>query len=143
MHVEFSGNCLKQDKTTLNHGKIVNIYIAYELKSNLNDFGLFVENCLLGTIHVLKAIKTPKNNDNDYGQGYGIAFDSKGSFSYRAGGIGQNVIIFGVDMSSSVHANNKKRPILILGEEITQIGVTLYAEKTYSINFTATKKKSV
>ena len=46
-------------------------------------------------------------------------------------------------MSSSVHANNKKRPILILGEEITQIGVTLYAEKTYSINFTATKKKSV
>ena len=30
--VEFSGSCLKQDKVTFNHGKIVNIYIVYEIK---------------------------------------------------------------------------------------------------------------
>ena len=31
-----------------------------------------------------------------------------------------NVIIFGVDMSSSVHIDNKNKDILILGEEPTQ-----------------------
>ena len=35
----------------------------------------------------------------------------------------------------------KKGAILILGESITQIGITLYAEKMYSINFTETNKK--
>ena len=29
--VNFRGSCLKQDKITFNHGKIVNIYIVYEL----------------------------------------------------------------------------------------------------------------
>ena len=39
----------------------------------------------------------------------GIGFDRKSSFSFLGGGFGQNVIIFGVDMSSSVHIDNKKR----------------------------------
>ena len=29
--LEFRRTCLKQDKSTFNHGKIVNIYIVYEL----------------------------------------------------------------------------------------------------------------
>ena len=29
--LEFRGSCLKQDKITFNHGKVVNIYIVYEL----------------------------------------------------------------------------------------------------------------
>ena len=37
-------------------------------------------------------------------------------FSFPTGGFGKNVIIFGVDMSSSVHVNNKKKDILILRE---------------------------
>ena len=41
-------------------------------------------------------------------------------FSFPTGGFGKNAIIFGVDMSSSVHANNKKKDILILGEGPTQ-----------------------
>ena len=41
--------------------------------------------------------------------GYGIGFDRKGEFSFRINGFGRNVIIFGVDMSNSVHANNKKK----------------------------------
>ena len=40
----------------------------------------------------------------------------KERFSSPTGGFGKNVIIFGVDMGSSVHANNKKKDILILGE---------------------------
>ena len=30
--VTFGGDCFKQEKITFNHGKIVNIYIAYEKK---------------------------------------------------------------------------------------------------------------
>ena len=29
--LEFRGSCLKQDKSTFNHGKVINIYIVYEL----------------------------------------------------------------------------------------------------------------
>ena len=33
--VKFNGSCLKQDKITYTYGTIVNIYIVYELSSNL------------------------------------------------------------------------------------------------------------
>ena len=48
-----------------------------------------------------------------------------------------NVIIFGVDMRSSLHGDNKKKDILILGEGPTQglDDTTLTAEKKYWINF--------
>ena len=35
MYVKFNGSCLKQDKVTFNHGKIVNMYIFSTLKSSL------------------------------------------------------------------------------------------------------------
>ena len=45
-------------------------------------------------------------------------------------------------MSSSIHIDNKKRDILILGRGPAQgLESTLTAEKMYSINFTVTKKK--
>ena len=85
-----------------------------------------------------------KNDDIDkYGySGYGIGFDRKSSFSFPCGGFGQSVIIFGVDMSSSAHVDNKKKDILILQKEPTQgLEHTLTSGKMYSINFTVTKKK--
>ena len=39
--VEFSGKCLKQDKVTYTHGRVVNIYIIYE---NISDYPT-LENC--------------------------------------------------------------------------------------------------
>ena len=57
MYVKFSGSCLKQDKITFNHGKTVNVYIVYDLKSNLNNFDPSLKNCLFG------AIKLTKNSD--------------------------------------------------------------------------------
>ena len=53
------------------------------------------------------------------------------------------MIIFGVDMSSSVHIDNKKKEILILGKDPMQgLGVhSLTVQKLHSINFTATRKK--
>ena len=52
-----------------------------------------------------------KNADIDkYGYcDYGVGFDRRSSFSFPGGGFGQNVIIFGVDMSSSAHIDNKKK----------------------------------
>ena len=51
--------------------------------------------------------------------------------------MGENVIIFGIDMSSSVHIDNKKKDILILGIDPTQVldDTMLTAEAQYSINF--------
>ena len=46
-------------------------------------------------------------------------------------------------MSSSVHPNNKKKNILILGKNFTQglNNTTIYVEKLYLINFTENNKK--
>ena len=46
-------------------------------------------------------------------------------------------------MSSSVHANNKTKNILVLGKDFAQgLGnTTIYTEKTYSIDFTENNKK--
>ena len=85
-----------------------------------------------------------KNADIDkYGySGYGTGFDRRSSFSFPGGGFGQNVLIFGADMSSSAHIDNKKKDILVLRKGPTQgLEHTLTAEKMYSINFTVTKNK--
>ena len=50
--------------------------------------------------------------------------------------------MFGVDMSSSAHIDNKKKDILVLAKRPTQgLEHTLTAEKMYSISFTVTRKK--
>ena len=104
--VKFVGSCLKQEKIRFTHGKIVNIYIVYE--KNLCDRGYdnypTLENSLFG------AVKLVKNSDIDKHKysGYCIGFDRCGTFSV-ANGFGKNVIIPGVDMSSSVNVDNKKR----------------------------------
>ena len=45
--VRFSGSCLKQNKVTYTHGKVVNIYIAYEININGNTSSSVptLENC--------------------------------------------------------------------------------------------------
>ena len=46
VYVKYNGSCIKQDKITFNHEKIVNIYTVYDLKSNLNNFDPTLGNCL-------------------------------------------------------------------------------------------------
>ena len=139
MRVKFTGSCLKQDKVTFNHKKVVKIYIVYELNKIAaigNNFHT-LQNALFG------AVTLTKNTDIDkYGYyGYGIGFDRR-FHSFTGGGSSQNVLIFGVDTSSSAHIDNKKKDILVLGKGPTQgLEHTLTAEKTYYINFTVTKKK--
>ena len=74
--------------------------------------------------------------------GYGIGYDRRSSFSFPGGRSGQNLLIFGVDMSSSSHIDNMKKCILVLGKGPTQeLEHTLTAEKMYSVNVTEKNKK--
>ena len=137
--VEFDGTCLKQNKGTFNHGKVVNIYIAHEINDDFPVSSyLTLGNCLFG------AVSLTKNADIDrykYSQ-YGIGFDRHGSFPFPGIGLGRNVIIFGVDTSSSVHVDKKKKYILILTKVPTKgLEHILSAEKMYLINFIKHHKK--
>ena len=136
--IKFDGSFLNRFPPTILLGNIVNIYIVYESTSDYKDINYpTLENCLFGSV------KLTKNADFDkYGySGYGIGFDREKSFSI-ADEIGKNVIIFGVDMSSSEKIDNRKKDILILGKGPTQgLEHTLSAEKMYSINFTKKNTK--
>ena len=135
---ESNGSYLKQDKITYNHGKVVNIYIVYEISKNFNSDYPTLEKCLF------VAVNSNKNVDIDKYKysGYGIGFDRHRFYSHPSSGTGRNVIIFGVDMSSSTKTDNRKKDILILGKgPIQGLEHTMSAEKKYSINFTGNNKK--
>ena len=113
IRVKFRGSCLTQDKITYTHGRIVNIYIFYEInkKDNTITSDPTLENCLFGAVTLTKNFNIDRYGYSDYG----IGFDRKRSFSFSGGGYGQNVLIFGVDMSFSVNIDNIKKDILVLG----------------------------
>ena len=96
---------------------IVNIFIVYELSaSGSHTADLTLKNSLL------RAVSLNKNADIDKYRysSYGIGFDRKSTFSFPNGRFGQDIINFGVDMTSSAHVDNKKKYILILGKRPTQ-----------------------
>ena len=86
---ELNESYLKHDKITFNHGKIVNIYIVYEISKNINfrDYPT-LENVLF------RAVSLTKNaNINNYKYyGYGIGFNRHRSFSFPGTGLGRNEI---------------------------------------------------
>ena len=129
IRAKFTGSCLKQYNLQYKHKNTVNINIVYELGASAsNDNDPTLKNCLIG------AVTLTKNADIDKYKysGYGIRFDRRSSFSFPGGGFGQNVLIFGVDMSSSAHIDNKKKDILVLGKGPTQgLEHTLTAEQMY------------
>ena len=101
----FSRDCLKQEKITFNHRKIVNIYIVYEIERSVNTSSYpTLKNVLFDTIKLTKYVDV----DLYKYSGYGIGLDRKGFFSIDHE-VGRNVIIFGVDVSSSPHIDNKKK----------------------------------
>ena len=85
-------------------------------------------------------------------KGYGICFDERSEFGHTIteGGHAhttdaRNVLIFGADMSFSVHAINRANHIYLMGTGLTQ-GIndtTIYAEKNFYRNFTDFGKKFV
>ena len=137
--VKFTKSCLKQSSHILTHEKVVNIYMVYKLgasSSYVSDPTL--KNFLFGAVTLTKNADIEKYKYS----GYGIGFDRRSSYSFPGGGFGQNVLIFGEDMSTSIHIDNKGKDILVLRRGPTQeLENTLTAEKIYSINFTVTKRK--
>ena len=123
------------------HGKVVHIYIVYELgvSSSHNNYPT-LKNCLFG------AVTLTENTDIDKYEysGYGTGFDRRSSFSFPSGGSGQNVLISRIEMSFSAHIDNKKKDIsvLVIGP-IQGLERTLVAVKMYSINLTVKKKKFI
>ena len=104
--VKFTGSCLKQSKILYTYGKIGNIYIVYELdasSSHINDPTL--KTCLFGAVTLTKNADIEKYGYCDYG----IGFDRRSSYSFPGGRFGQNIIMFGVDMSSSPHIDDNKK----------------------------------
>ena len=89
------------------------MFIIYEFDTwsrDLNsDFTL--KDSLLG------GVKLAKNSDPDkyVYSGYGIGFDSHSEFSLSNSFMSKNIITFGFYMSSSVHIDNKRKDVLILG----------------------------
>ena len=92
---------------------MVNIYIVYELVASSDPT---IKNCLFGAVTLTKNADVEKYRYS----GYGIGFDRRSSFSFASSGFGPNVLIFGAEMNSSIHIDNKKKDILVLGREPTQ-----------------------
>ena len=85
----------------------------------------------------MKITKNTDSSKNNY-TGYGLCFDEGGKFGHtvKLGNFNRdtnakNVIIFGVDTSSSIHATNRANNIYVMGKDFIQ-GIndtTIYAEK--------------
>ena len=86
---------------TYTHGKIVNIYIAYEIskKFNISSYRT-LENCLFGAVSQTENVDIDKYKYS----GYSIRFDRKEKFSV-GNGFGRNCISFEGDISSSVYVD--------------------------------------
>ena len=77
IRLKFNRGGLKRFSPTILHGRIVNIYIVYEITNSFNVSSYpTLENCLFGSA------KLTKNADIDKYRysGYGIGFDRKGFF---------------------------------------------------------------
>ena len=144
MHVSLSGNQFQQDKVIIpNNDNAVNIYCVYQLDpiASTRDDTFTVQNALFGAMEITKNADTSKYNY----KGYGICFDEGNSFGHtiREGNFdhttnARNVLIFGVEMSSSVHATNRANHVYVMGKGFVQ-GIndtTIYAENNFYRNFT-------
>ena len=154
IYVYLSGNHFQQNNVLTSNNdhvintNVINIYIVYKLDTiaSSRDTAFTIQNALLGAMQIIKNADNSKNNC----KGYGICFDERSEFGHTIteGGFthttdARNVLIFGVDMSFSVHATNRANDIYVMGTGLTQ-GIhdtTLYAEKNFYRNFTDFGKK--
>ena len=152
MHVHLSGNHFQQNKVNIpNNGNVINIYCIYKLDpiASSRDTSFTIQDALFGAMQITK--NATDNSKNNY-KGYGICFDEGSQFGHTMseGGRthitnGRNVLIFGADMSFSVHAANRANHIYVMGDGLTQ-GIddtTVYVEKKYFRNFTELNVKFV
>ena len=152
MHVHLNGNHFQQFAAGIsNNNNVINIYCVYKLDplASTRDKSYTIQNALFEAMQITK--DATDYDKNDY-KGYGICFDERSEFGHTIteGGNShttdaRNILIFGADMSFSVHATNRANHIYLMGTGLTQ-GIndtTIYAEKNVYRNFTDFGKKFV
>ena len=128
---------------------MVNTYILYKLDplASTRDKSFTIQIALSEAMQITK--NATDNSKNNY-KGYGICFDERSEFGHTIteGGFAhttdaRNVLIFGADMSFSVHATNRANHIYLMSTGLTQCinDTTIYAEKNFYRNFTDFGKK--
>ena len=141
IRLRFTGSSLRQEFPTFTSKNVVNLFILYESDRWPQDLKakFSLKDCLF------EAVKATKNdNPNKYFySGYGFGFDSYSLISMPSFDWGKNSIIFGGDMSSSMHPNNKNKNILILGKRQTKglNNTSPTAEAEHSINVSRPERK--
>ena len=104
--LEFRGSCLKQeDKAAYTPKGLIIFFIVYELDSWPENFDtdFTLGGCMFGGV---KSTKNAVPDKYSY-SGYGTGFDTHGEYPLPDSSVGKNAIIFGVDMSSSVHIDDR------------------------------------
>ena len=157
LYVYLQGNHFQQNNVLTSNSdhvinkNVVNIYIVYKLDplASTRDKSFTIQNALFGPMHITE--NATDNSKNNY-KGYGICFDERSEFGHTItegdhahATDARNVLIFGADMSSSVHVTNRANHIYLMGTGLTQ-GIndtTIYAEKNFYRNFTDFGKKFV
>ena len=141
--INLNGHCLIENISILK--KVINLYISYTLNQQLRnlktDFTL--GNCLFRSARLTKNVDLDKYKYSCHR----IGFISCSEFSLPDGSMGKACIIFGADMNSFVHIDNKGKNMFILGEGSTQgLHDTILTEAIKAIdpkNFTQPNKKFV
>ena len=152
MHVHLSGNHFQQNKVIIpNIYNVINIYCVYKLDpiASSRDTSFTIQDALFGAMQITKY--ATDNSKNNYKR-YGICFDEGSQFGHTMTEgsrthitNGRNVLLFGADMSFSIHRTNRANHIFVMGDGLTQ-GIhdtTSYVEKKYFRNFTEPNVKFV
>ena len=152
-HVLLQGNYFQQNDNIIipnNNKNVINFYVVYKLDpiSSSRNTDYTIQNALFGAMKITKNADYSKNNYT----GYGLCFDEGGEFGHTVKQCNfnrttnaRNVIVFGADMSSGIHATNRANNIYVMSKEFIQ-GIndtTIYAEKLFHNNFTELGEKFV
>ena len=131
LYVYLQGNHFQQNNVLTSNNdhvinkNVVNIYIVYKLDplASARDKSFSIQNALFGAMQITK--NATDNSKNNY-KGYGICFDERSELGHTKteGGYdhttdARNILIFGADMSSSVHATNRANHIYLMGTGLT------------------------
>ena len=137
MSAIFIGSCLKQK--SFYSSKYINFFIN-ELDTWPRDLNsdFILRDCLFGGVTLAESA----DPDIYIYTCYGFRFDLRSTFSLPGSSMGKNDSIFGADMSSSVHIDNKKKYSLIFSKGSTEgLGdSSLTEEAQYSINYSKSNK---
>lgn len=134
----FKGHILNYGASSKFNKTVTNVYLVYKLNLfNPIEIPKYpLRNALFGGIRVDK--KGNKDRKKWIYHGKGIAMDTAESFSMGSQGLAFNIVLFGVDNTSSKHPTNLKHHFMILDNCNTQLveNVDSIPEKSLAINMT-------